>query len=637
MLRGLKKASANWIGKAVMGAVVLFLVLSFVVWGIGDIFRGFGVSTVAQVGSTEITVEQFRQFYNDRLQQVARRVGRPITPDQARASGLDRQILNQLIAEAVLDERARQIGLGMSDAEVARQITQDPAFRGPAGQFDQQRFLYLIRQAGFTEQRFIAEQRRAALRRQLVSAIDGDLKAPQAAADISNRFENEERSIEYIVLDAQNAGDISPPAPEQLAEFFEQRKFLFRAPEYRKVVLLTLSPQDVARSIDVSEADAQRAYEERRARYTVPEKRQVQQIVFPNADEASKAHERRAGGATFEALAAERAIPDKDLDLGLVAKTDMLDPAMADAAFALKEGEVSAPVTGRFGTAIIRVTKIEPGRVTPFAEVAAEIKQSLALDRAKADLARRRDQIEDELAAGQRLDEIGKKIEMPVRVIDAIDRSGRGPNGEPAPDLPKDIDLVAAAFSSPVGIENEALQIPGGGFVWFEVAGVTPSRERTFDELKDRVEARWREVEISKRLDAKATEIVDKVKSGAWFAEVAAASGAKLESANGLKRKGSGPLPAAAVADVFRTPKDGVASAPGAEPTQRIVFRVTGITVPAFDSQGAAAKRLVDALNNSYADDLIAQYVAKLQIDFGVRINQTALNQAIGRGTTDQP
>ncbi|MGZ8324672.1 MAG: SurA N-terminal domain-containing protein [Rhodoplanes sp.] len=637
MLRGLKKASANWIGKAVMGAVVLFLVLSFVVWGIGDIFRGFGVSTVAQVGATEITVEQFRQFYNDRLQRVARRVGRPITPDQARASGLDRQILNQLIAEAVLDERARQIGLGMSDAEVARQITQDPAFRGPAGQFDQQRFLYLIRQAGFTEQRFIAEQRRAALRRQLVSAIDGDLKAPQAAADISNRFENEERSIEYIVLDAQNAGDISPPAPEQLAEFFEQRKFLFRAPEYRKVVLLTLSPQDVARSIDVSEADAQRAYEERRARYTVPEKRQVQQIVFPNADEASKAHERRAGGATFEALGAERAIPDKDLDLGLVAKTDMLDPAMADAAFALKEGEVSAPVTGRFGTAIIRVTMIEPGRVTPFAEVAAEIKQSLALDRAKADLARRRDQIEDELAAGQRLDEIGKKIEMPVRVIDAIDRSGRGPNGEPAPDLPKDIDLVAAAFSSQVGIENEALQIPGGGFVWFEVAGVTPSRERTFDELKDRVEARWREVEISKRLDAKATEIVDKVKSGAWFAEVAAASGAKLESANGLKRKGSGPLPAAAVADVFRTPKDGVASAPGAEPTQRIVFRVTGITVPAFDSQGAAAKRLVDALNNSYADDLIAQYVAKLQIDFGVRINQTALNQAIGRGTTDQP
>src|SRR5690606_33137489 len=111
MLRGLQKASANWLGKIIMAAVVLFLVLSFAIWGIGDIFRGAGVSTVAQVGSADISIEQFRQFYNDRLQQISRRVGRPITPDQARATGIDRQILNQLIAEVLLDERARQIGL----------------------------------------------------------------------------------------------------------------------------------------------------------------------------------------------------------------------------------------------------------------------------------------------------------------------------------------------------------------------------------------------------------------------------------------------------------------------------------------------------------------------------------------------
>jgi peptidyl-prolyl cis-trans isomerase D len=205
------------------------------------------------------------------------------------------------------------------------------------------------------------------------------------------------------------------------------------------------------------------------------------------------------------------------------------------------------------------------------------------------------------------------------------------------PNLPKDVDVIAAAFSSQVGIENEALQIPGGGFVWYEVAGIAPSRERSFEEVKDRVEARWREAEIAKRLDAKATEIVDKLKAGAWFAEVAAANGVKLESVSGLKRRGAGPLPAAVVAEVFRTPKNGVATTQGAEPTQRIVFRVTGITVPAFDAQGAAAKRLSDTLNNAYADDLIAQYVGQLQIDFGVKINQTALNQAIGRGTTDQP
>lgn len=634
MLRGLQKASANWLGKIIMAAVVLFLVLSFAIWGIGDIFRGAGVSTVAQVGSADISIEQFRQFYNDRLQQISRRVGRPITPDQARATGIDRQILNQLIAEVLLDERARQIGLGMSDGEVAAEIRREPAFQGANGQFDQQRFLYLIRQAGFTEQRFVIEQRRTALRRQLATAIDGDLKAPQSAADLANRYENEERSIEFVALNAQNAGDIPAPTPEQLAGFFEQRKLLFRAPELRKVLFLTLSPQEIAKTIEVSDADAERYYADHRARYTVPEKRQIQQIAFPNAQEAAAAQAKLAGGMTFEALAAERKIPEKDLDLGLVSKAEMLDPAIADAAFALQEGEVSAPVTGRFVTAIVRVTKIEPGQATPYAKVEAEIKQAIALDRAKADLARRRDQIEDELAAGQRLDEIGKKLGLPVRIIDALDRSGHGPKGEPVPDLPKNVDLVAAAFATSVGVENEPLQIPGGGFVWYEVAGVTPSHERTFDEAKPQVEERWREAEIAKRLDQKAAEIAGRVKAGGWVGEIAA-NGLTLENANGLKRRGSGPLPPGVVAEVFRTPKDGVASAEGAEPTQRIVFRVTGVTVPPLDMQSPAAKRLLDTLGTAYSDDLIAQYVAQLQIDFGVKINQTALNQAIGRGATE--
>lgn len=634
MLRGLQKASANWLGKIIMAAVVLFLVLSFAIWGIGDIFRGAGVSTVAQVGSADISIEQFRQFYNDRLQQISRRVGRPITPDQARATGIDRQILNQLIAEVLLDERARQIGLGMSDGEVAAEIRREPAFQGANGQFDQQRFLYLIRQAGFTEQRFVIEQRRTALRRQLATAIDGDLKAPQSAADLANRYENEERSIEFVALNAQNAGDIPAPTPEQLAGFFEQRKLLFRAPELRKVLFLTLSPQEIAKTIEVSDADAERYYADHRARYTVPEKRQIQQIAFPNAQEAAAAQAKLAGGMTFEALAAERKIPEKDLDLGLVSKAEMLDPAIADAAFALQEGEVSAPVTGRFVTAIVRVTKIEPGQATPYAKVEAEIKQAIALDRAKADLARRRDQIEDELAAGQRLDEIGKKLGLPVRIIDALDRSGHGPKGEPVPDLPKNVDLVAAAFATSVGVENEPLQIPGGGFVWYEVAGVTPSHERTFDEAKPQVEERWREAEIAKRLDQKAAEIAGRVKAGGWVGEIAA-NGLTLENANGLKRRGSGPLPPGVIAEVFRTPKDGVASAEGAEPTQRIVFRVTGVTVPPLDMQSPAAKRLLDTLGTAYSDDLIAQYVAQLQIDFGVKINQTALNQAIGRGATE--
>src|SRR5262249_51162678 len=117
MLRGIRKASSNWLGKAVMGTVMGLLIISFAIWGIGDIFRGFGRSTVVKIGHTEITTEQFRQLYNDRLQQVSRQFGRVLTPDQIRALGLVRQVVTQIITEIALDERARQLRLGMTDAD----------------------------------------------------------------------------------------------------------------------------------------------------------------------------------------------------------------------------------------------------------------------------------------------------------------------------------------------------------------------------------------------------------------------------------------------------------------------------------------------------------------------------------------
>lgn len=618
-----------------MAAVVGFLVISFAIWGIGDIFRGFGVSTVATIGNSEITVEQFRQTYNDRLQEYGRRLGRPITADQARAAGLDRQILSTLIAEAVLDERARQLGLGVSDEEVVRQLMQDPAFRGANGQFDPTRFAYLIRQAGYTEQRFIAEQRRVTVRRQLAGSVGGEVKVPQATAEALARYESEERFIDYVVLTAANAGDLPAPTPEQLQSYFDQRKFMFRAPEYRKVLVLALSPESLARTIEVSDADARKAYEERSSRYVTPEKRQVQQISFPSAEEAKAAHDRLVGGLSFDALAAERNIAPSDLDLGLVAKAEMLDPAIAQAAFGLGDGAFSAPVTGRFTTAIVRVTKIEPGHATPFAELEAQIKQDLALERAKAALGELRDKVEDELAAGQRLDEIGQKLNIPVDTIAAVDRSGRAPDGQPVA-LPKEVDVLGPAFASQVGLENESLSIPGGGYLWYEVADVTPSRERSFDEVKDRVEERWRNDEIASRLTAKADELIAKLKGGAWFAEVAAADGLKLETAAGLKRRGSSPLPAGVVAEVFKTPKDGVGTALGAFGSDRVVFRVTDVRAPAFDAQAEDIKKLVDQLKNAYADDVMAQYIGQLQTDMKVKINQTALAQAVGRSAADQ-
>src|SRR5215468_9830147 len=114
MLRGIRKASSNWLGKTIMTVAMGALIVSFGIWGIADIFRGFGQSTLAKVGHTEISLNEFRNIYTDRLQQVGRQFGRPLTPEQARAFGIDRQVLQQTIAEAALDEDARRMGLNQS-------------------------------------------------------------------------------------------------------------------------------------------------------------------------------------------------------------------------------------------------------------------------------------------------------------------------------------------------------------------------------------------------------------------------------------------------------------------------------------------------------------------------------------------
>jgi peptidyl-prolyl cis-trans isomerase D len=630
MLRGLRKASSNLIGKVIMAAVVGFLIISFGIWGIGDIFRGFGVSTVAKVGRTELSVEQFRQRYNEQLQQFSRQIGRPITPGLAQSLGLEQQVLSRTIADMALDERARQLRLGFSNDDIAKQITSNPAFRGPNGQFDQATFLYRIREAGFTEQRFVSEMRRDALRQQIVAAVGGGLIPPKVTAEIVDTYRGEERSIDYVQFDAGKVGEIPAPTPEELASYFEAHKFAFRAPEYRKIQLVTVSQPDIAGTLEVSDADAKRIYQERLSRYGTPERRSVTQISFANADDAKKASERVTGGLSFDDLAKEPDIVNRVVDLGTVAKADIIDPAVANAAFGLAEGAVSGPVTGRFGTVMLHVTKIEPSSTKPFADVEADLKRDIASERAKDEVNKIRDKIEEELGGGARLEEIAQKLNLKLRTIEAVDRSGRTPDGEQVADLPAGVDVVNSAFGAEIGGENDALQLPAGGFAWFDVVDVKPSRERPLDEVKDKVEARFREDEITKRLDAKTAELLGKVKSGTSLADLAAAEGLKVETKWGIKRQ-STVMPPRVVSEVFRLAKDQAGSAEGEKGNERVIFRVTDIKVPAFEPNAATTAKTIDQLKEAYNQDILSQYITRLESDVGTDINQKALAQAVGR------
>ena len=450
-------------------------------------------------------------------------------------------------------------------------------------------------------------------------------------AEALDWYRDEERSIDYITLDAANAGDIPAPTPEELASYFDEHKFAFRAPEFRKVQLMTVSQETIARTIEVSDDDAKRYYEDHPTLYSTPERREVQQIVFPNIEEAEKASMRLAEGLSFADLAKERNLSEKDIDLGTVTKKDIIDPAVGAAAFNLAEGGVSAPIKGMFGTAIVHVGKIEPGSTKTLAEVEADIKRDIAFDRAKRAVNSIRDKVDEEFGGGARLEEIAAKLQLPLRTIDAVDRSGRGPDGKPVSDLPDGIDVVTAAFATDVGNENDPLQLKAGGFVWYDVTEIMPSHERKLDEVKDQAETRWHEDQVIKRLDTKTTEIVDKVKSGTPLADIATADGLKLEMKSGLKRQGGDALPPRVLSEVFRTAKDAVGSAEGKTATERFIFRVTDIKTPTFDPNSATAKALSDQLKAAYVDELLSQFVTRLEADLGTSINQAGLAQATGR------
>ena len=626
----MRKASSNWIGKTIMAVVMGVLIISFGIWGIADIFRGFGQSTLAKIGHTEISTEQFRQLYTDRLQQLGRQFGRPLTMDQARAFGLDRQVLQQTIAEAALDEETQRLGLAMSDEETRRTILSDPNFRGPDGKFDPARFQAAIRQFGYAEARYVADQRRVSMRRQIAGAVSSGLTLPKVMIDALSNFQNEQRSVEYVKLDASQAGTIDPPSPETLAGYFDEHKVQFRAPEYRKIIFVAVNPEEIGKWTDVSDDDAKKLYDARKDTIGTPEKREVSQIVFPNMDEATAARARLASGTSFEDLARERGLKASDVDLGSVSKSEIIDSAIAAAAFALPSGEVSEPVQGQFGVAVVKIGKIEPGVEVPYEAVAPGLKKEIAIERARKQVSDLRDKMEDERGGGASVAEAAKKLGLAAVTIDAVDRSGRTPNGQLATNIPRGLDVVTQAFNSDVGVDNDPIAF-NSGYVWYDVLGITPSRERNLDEVKDQVEAKWREDQISSRLRTKATDMVQKLDQGAKLADEATAANLKVETAANFKREATPPgVPASVITAAFRTAKDGAGQTPSAGGGEWIVFRVTDVTVPPVDLASDDIKKMKEQLQRSIEDEQIAQYVGKLEKDIGTTINEAAFAQVTG-------
>ena len=603
MLDGLRKASQNWFGKTMLVLIMGFLTFSFVIWGIGDIFRGFGGTSLAKVGQTEISSEAFRSAYQIQLQRLQQQARRVVTAEQAKAMGLDSQVLGKLISDAALDERARTLGLAMSNADIVKSAASDPAFFGASGRFDPLVFQSILRDNGLTEKQFVADQRGVYLRREIADALAGGIVIPNVALEAVNRFRNETRSVDYFVLPAKAAGTIPAPSAADLQKFYDDRKLTWRAPDYRKLVVLAITPETLSDPKAVTEADARARYDKVKDRFGTPEARDIQQVLFNDEASAKAAADKIAGGATFESVVADNKL--SIADLGLTKKADLFDKSIAEAAFALPLNKVSAPVKGQLGFLLIRVSKIEPAQIKPFEDVQAQVTSEVALERARTSIITLHDQIEDQRASGKPLADAAKVANLSVQVVDAVDANGRDKTNTQVA-LPEREALLKAAFASDIGVDNDVLASRAGGYVWFEVAAIEPSRQRTLDEVKADVEAAWREDETAKKLSDAAINLAKQIEAGADMAALAKANGdLSVIHVSDVKRLGTTSVAPPIVNAVFNV-KVGAAGTAAGEGQTRAVFKVLDSVVPVLDADSDVSKAVTGELRQQMTEDMLS-------------------------------
>ena len=628
MLDGMRRAAKGGIGRFVMAIVMGLIIVSFVIWGVGDMLRGFTSDKVASVGGESVTAQQFQNEMQNLIYQYQRRSKVPLTNATAHALGLDSMVLRRLIADAAVDQRARTLGLAISDETIAAAARADPSMQDASGQFNRAMFDQALRDSGLSERGFFAQRRKEYLRQQLEFALVDGVDAPKPLVEALAGAEAQTRAIDYFVLPSGAAGDIPAPSSETLQAYYNDRKSSWRAPEYRAIDILLVSPASLAKPSEVSDEDAKAAYEkEKDARFTSPEKRKLQQIVFPTEAEAAEAEAKIKAGASFDDIAKARNLTATDMDLGEVTKADTFDHAIGDAAFALPGPGVTDVIKGQFGYLIVRVLAVTPSSVKSYAEVADIVKKDIATRGAANDVTAIHDKIEDARVSGKSLGEAAKAVGLEARNIPAVDAQGLDPSGA-AVDLPDKEALLRAVFASDIGVDDAPLDTKDHGFLWFDVAKVDPARDRPFDEVKDAVEKQWRADEVSKALSAKATDLVKQSDAGASVASLAQAAGVEAKSAADIRRRGGASLAANVVAGIFALPPDKAGSA--SVPEGRLVFKITSDTTPPYEPADPGVKTAAERLDGGLREGVIDQYIAALQQQLGVTINRQVLQAAEG-------
>lgn len=629
MLDTLRKGASGWVAKVLIG----LLAISFGVWGIADIFTGFGGDTVATVGDEKIDSPTFQRELRNEMNEFSQRIGRPLTLDEARQFGIDRASLSRLVSLAALDGAAEGLGLATGDEAVGRNIMTDQQLQGPFGRFDRELFRQSLQQNGISEERFVEQRRKFMERTQLIDAIQIGVAAPDTLIGAVARFQEETRVAGYVILPPSLVGDIPDPDEETVKSFYEAGASAFTLPETRDFTVMVIEPSDITHTMAISDETLEAAYEQRRGEYDVPERREVLQITFGSEEEAKAALEKLRGGEKVETILEGLTLTMKDVDLGKVSREEMLSPALAEAAFALESGAWSEPTQGPLGWSILRAGNIEAAKPSSFDEVKEDLRASLELEMARDQIYDIQNAIEDARAGGESLADIAKRYDLELRRISGVTQDGKTRDGQPVdlPDLP---DLLQTVYENQAGDQVPPLDSGKDGYYWVQIDSVTAAEVRPLEDVRGELIGIWKEKKRSAELEALAQKLAERGNKGESFDTIAGDYGRSVLTTPGIQRYAeSDTFSRTAVSKLFATPQDGFTYGPVGLGDSLLLMQVKEIREPAVDSASEKYRTAQDNIRDSLQADMIQTILVGYQQELGVEVNNTLLQQLTATDT----
>lgn len=532
-------ASSIWV-KIILGLIIF----SFVFAGVGSYLAGGSQQAAAKIDDREISQREFEQAYQNERNRMQSQLGDYFTTlmgDPAYVQQFRRSVLDRMVNDVLIEQRAKELGLRISDEQIRNAIVSMPEFQRD-GKFDNEIYNTLLRRSGFSPEMFAESMRTDMLRQQFLAALQGSDFALSNELAALTKLEKQQRVIRNLTLDVAEFQKKADVSAEDIQAFYEQNPQMFTRPDQVKVAYIELSGEGLKTTLEISDADAKAYFEENLTKYGTAEQRQVSHILIQgdSSDAKAKAEELLAqlnDGADFAQLA--QSSSDDTFSAKDGGKLDwfergVMDPAFEDAAYALNKGETSAVVQSSFGYHIIKLDDVKESQVKPFAEVRDDIIAELREQRAAEEFYDLQTQLaETAFEMPDSLDDAAAAVNADVQSTDFFSQND-------APGILANPAVMLAVFSPEVredGLNSDVIEIAPEHVVVVRVEDSRDEMVLPFDEVSASVKQQLAAQQGEQAAQAKADEVITALREG--NTEILETEALSFSDAQTISRSGS--------------------------------------------------------------------------------------------------